>query len=334
MPAEPDVLLSAFGDEAVPSRQAAEQLTALSALGLRHYSVRFVDPGRGITNVINLTDAELAALAGLHARFGMAVATIGSPLGKVKLRNVADGTNNAYRPFAEYLADEVARTIVAAQRLGTRLVRGFSFYPPRGADREPHFAQTTEQLAAIAARCGAAGLVYGLELEANLMGDSGAALQRLHAAVGSPHLVTIYDGANLSCQNFGPDACHEQYLKMADSQGWMHVKDYRIDPALRWAGHVDEERLRNFVPVGLGDSGYERTFADLKQRLPTLKPRLAALGAPGFFLDLEPHVRGGGQFGGYSGPDGMGIALRALCTMLDRAGLTYSLRGPEDLTTR
>ena len=35
-------------------------------------------------------------------------------------------------------------------------------------------------------------------------------------------------------------------------------------------------------------------------------------GVPGVFLDLEPHVKGGGQFGGFSGPDGFGVALRAL----------------------
>ena len=44
------------------------------------------------------------------------------------------------------------------------------------------------------------------------------------------------------------------------------------------------------------------------------------LGLPGLLLDLEPHVRGGGQFGGYSGADGMGIAARALVGLLDYLG--------------
>ena len=49
------------------------------------------------------------------------------------------------------------------------------------------------------------------------------------------------------------------------------------------------------------------------------------------FLDLEPHVRGGGQFGGTSGPDGMGIALRSLCRVLDTAKIAYHLRDFDDL---
>ena len=52
--------------------------------------------------------------------------------------------------------------------------------------------------------------------------------------------------------------------------------------------------------------------------IPTLAKKLKRRGIPGVFLDLEPHVKGGGQFGGFSGPDGMGVALRGLCRVLDR----------------
>ena len=41
--------------------------------------------------------------------------------------------------------------------------------------------------------------------------------------------------------------------------------------------------------------------------------------------------RGGGQFAGTSGPDGMGIALRSLCGVLDGAGIAYHLRDFDDL---
>jgi hypothetical protein len=50
------------------------------------------------------------------------------------------------------------------------------------------------------------------------------------------------------------------------------------------------------------------------------------MGVPGVFLDLEPHLKGGGQFGGFSGPDGMGVALRALLRLLDYVGIGYRLR--------
>ena len=49
------------------------------------------------------------------------------------------------------------------------------------------------------------------------------------------------------------------------------------------------------------------------------------------FLDLEPHVKGGGQFGGFSGPDGMGVALRGLCQVLDYVDIDYHLRDFDDV---
>ena len=48
-------------------------------------------------------------------------------------------------------------------------------------------------------------------------------------------------------------------------------------------------------------------------------------------LDLEPHLKGGGQFGGFSGPDGMGVALRALCRVLDYVRIGYHLRDFDDI---
>jgi hypothetical protein len=49
------------------------------------------------------------------------------------------------------------------------------------------------------------------------------------------------------------------------------------------------------------------------------------------FLELEPHLKGGGQFGGFSGPDGMGVAVRALCSVLDYVGIDYDLRTMDDI---
>ena len=59
--------------------------------------------------------------------------------------------------------------------------------------------------------------------------------------------------------------------------------------------------------------------------------KLNRRGIPGVFLDLEPHVKGGGQFGGFSGPDGMGVALRGLCRVLDYVGIDYHLRDFDDI---
>ena len=65
--------------------------------------------------------------------------------------------------------------------------------------------------------------------------------------------------------------------------------------------------------------------------IPALEEKLTKRGIPGVVLDLEPHLKGGGQFGGFSGPDGMGVALRGLCSMLDYLGIDYHLRDFADV---
>jgi hypothetical protein len=65
---------------------------------------------------------------------------------------------------------------------------------------------------------------------------------------------------------------------------------------------------------------------DFRSVIPSLEKKLKRQGVPGVFLDLEPHLKGGGQFGGFSGPDGMGVALRALLRLLDYVGINYDLR--------
>src|SRR5918996_1365515 len=109
MSQRPQVVLSTFGDEAANQKTAIEQFAALSALGLQYYSLRFIDVGSGIKNVMKLTKAEITKLRHLEDEYGMNVASIGSPLGKVKLRDVDDGTKNEFVPFDKYLDKEVNR---------------------------------------------------------------------------------------------------------------------------------------------------------------------------------------------------------------------------------
>ena len=94
----PSVILSAFADEASPNKTTVEQFSAMAAIGLQYYSVRFVDLGNGVKNVMQLTKRELGDLRRMHADYGMNVATLGSPIGKVKLLDVDDKTKNRYVP--------------------------------------------------------------------------------------------------------------------------------------------------------------------------------------------------------------------------------------------
>lgn len=335
MPHRPTVLLSAFADEAANRKTAVEQMAALAAIGLKHYSPRFIDvTGAGqVKHVVELSDDELRQLADIQREYGMSVTSIGSRIGKIKLLDQEDGSHNKFVPFQQYMDTEVANTVRAAKALDARLIRGFSFYQPKGEDPAPYVDQAVELIGKIADEFKKDGIVYGLEVEANLIGQNGRLLAELATKLNRDNLVVIFDGGNLSSQNMSPVECFQEYEAMRPHIGWIHIKDYAVDPDLEWKGYVDEERLKNFVPANIGDSGHEMILRDFREHIPAIDARMKKLGAAGTFLELEPHLKGGGQFGGFSGPDGMGVAVRALCSLLDYVGIGYDLRNMDDIKT-
>jgi sugar phosphate isomerase/epimerase len=333
VPEQPSVILSAFADEAANYKTVVEQFSALAAIGLRSYTPRFLDlDGTGtVKHVVDLSKAEYKQLAKLHGEYGMCVTSIGSRIGKVKLRDVDDGTHNKFVPFDKYLKTEVANTIRAATELGAKMIRGFSFYHPRQDDPWQHIPQAVEQLGPIVDACKAAGLVFGLEVESNLIGQNGKLLAELAKKTKRPNMVLIFDGGNLSHQGYSPLECLDEFRAMLPYLGWMHVKDYKATKKKKPGEHINEEADWNFVPANVGDSGHELIFRDLRAELPAIEKRLKKVGLPGYFVELEPHLKGGGQFGGFSGPDGMGVAVRALCRLLDYVGIGYRLRDFADI---
>ena len=328
---QPNVILSGFADEAANHKTAVEQFAAFAAVGLQYYSIRFMDAGNGIKNVMKLTTTEIRKVRHLEAEYGLNVSSLGSPIGKVKLQDVDDGTENEYVPFAKYLEGDVKKACDLAHAFETKLIRGFSFYHPKGEDPRDYIPQAVDQLGQIAEVCHRSDLTYGLEVEANLIGQTGQILAEIHRQVNHPALMLIFDGANIVTQGYSTDDVFQQYCAMKPGLGWMHAKDYRLPATSQRSDHVDEEALKHFVPADQGDSGHELVFRDFGELIPSLEKRLQRRGIPGVFVDLEPHLKGGGQFGGFSGPDGLGVALRGLRRVLDYAGIGYHLRDLEDV---
>jgi len=327
----PQVILSGFADEAAIHKSAVEQFAAFAALGLQYYSIRFIDVGGGIKNVMKLNKTEISKIRHLESEYGLNVSSIGSPIGKVKLQNVEDGTDNAFIPFKKYLEKDVAHACEVAHAFETKLIRGFSFYPPKGADPREYLPQAVDQLGQIAEACHRSDLTFGLEVEANLVGQTGDLLAEIDRQVDHPAMVLIFDAANLTSQGYSTAEVYEQYEAMRDGIGWIHIKDYRQQSTSAAGGHVDEEALKHFVPADMGDGGYAAVLRNFRETIPKLEKKLKRRGIPGVFADLEPHVKGGGQFGGFSGPDGMGVALRGFCRVLDFVGIDYHLTDFEDV---
>lgn len=329
--AKPEFILTGFSDEAANQKTIDQQFSVFAALGLKYLSLRFIDAGNGVKNVMNLSDEEIATVKAKLDEYGLRVSSIGSPIGKVKLLDVDDGTSNKFFPFDEYLENQVQRACQLANVFDSKLIRGFSFYHPAGQQPEEHIDLVVKQLQAIAERSDESGLTFGLEVEANLVGQNGEILQQIHQAVNSDALVLIFDGGNLVTQGYSDVQILEQYKKMKDGLGWIHIKDFRVPAGMEFTGHVDEESLKHFVPVENGDSGHLEILRDLKEFLPALAEKMKKRGVPGVFADMEPHLKGGGQFGGFSGPDGMGVALRSFRSMCAKAGIETPLRNFDDI---
>ncbi len=327
----PRIILSGFADEAANQKSAVQQFAAFAAIGLQYYSIRFIDIGTGIKNVMKLSRSEIQKVRHVQDEYGLNVSSIGSPIGKVKLVDVEDGTQNVFVPFKKYLAGEVQHACELAHAFETKLIRGFSYYHPRGSDPGEHLPQTVDQLGQIAETCHRSDLTFGLEVEANLVGGDGFHLAEIFRQVNHPALVLVFDAANLIVQGFSPYEILEQFRAMSPGLGWIHVKDYRNPRPVAKGGHVDEDALHHFVPADEGDAAHEAIFREFRRLLPELESRLHRRGIPGVFVDLEPHLKGGGQFGGFSGPDGMGVALRALCRVLDYVRIGYHLRDFDDI---
>ncbi len=331
MAENPGVILSGFADESANQKTAEQQFAAFAALGLQYYTVRFIDAGKGVKNVMQLTKSEINKVRSLQSEYGLNVSSLGSPIGKVKLLNVDDKSPNKYVPFAKYLDKDVNRACELAHAFETKLIRGFSFYHPRETDPREHIPQVVDQLGQIAETCHRNDLTFGLEIEANLVGQTGQILAEIHKQVNHPAMLLIFDGGNIVSMGAGLDETYQQYLAMKQGLGWLHIKDYRHPKPIKKVTHVNEESLKNFVPADRGHSGHEQILTDLRTLIPKLERKLKRRGIPGVFLDLEPHVKGGGQFGGFSGPDGFGVALRGLCRVLDYAQINYHLRDFEDI---
>ena len=335
----PRIILSGFADEAAHTQTAVEQFSVFAALGLQYYCIRNIDAGDGKKNVMDLTKSEIAHLRHLEDEYGLNVSCIGSPIGKVKLEDTDDGTKNKYVPFKKYLSKDVKKACDLAHAFETKLIRGFSFYPPKGADPWQYLSQAVDQIGQIADTCLRSDLTFGLEVEANLVGQNGQLMAEIYRQVDNSAMLLIFDSANILCQGFNTHDVYEQYQLMKPGIGWIHVKDYRLPPgsngqgrsSTRKPGHVDEGMLKHFVPADVGDSAYDAIFKDFRTMLPKLESKLKRRGIPGVFLDLEPHVKAGGQFSGSSGPDGMGVALRGLCKVLDYVGIDYHLRDFDDI---
>ena len=269
--------LSAFGDEI--AADLAEQLDVLAAERIHFVEFR----GAWGKNVLELADEELdRARALLDARrFG--VSAIGSPIGKSSLEEPREFEN-----------ERLQRAIHAADVLGTRLIRVFSFFVPSGDAPNAQAAQAARnevlaRLRLLTEEAAHANVTLVHENEKGIYGESAAHCRDLLATIDSPALRQAFDPANFV--QAGVQPFREAWPLLAGYTTHVHIKDARFQD-----GAV--------CVVGQGDGAVSE-----------LLDALAQSGYHGF-LTLEPHLRFAGPAGGYSGPDGMRVSVQALRALI------------------
>ncbi len=263
--------LTGFGDEISP--ELSEQLSTLTAEGVRYLELR----GIWNKNVLDLDEADVERAREQLAAHGVAVSAIASPIGKVPVDIDFEG----YLPRFE-------RALEMARSFGSRYVRVFSFYPPRG-EEERCREEIIRRLSVIARRAQEVGVVLLLENDQELFGDTPRRCLEIVRDVDSPALRIAFDPANYVWVGVKP--FDDAYPLLADYVEYVHIKD-----ALRSSGAT-------CLP-GQGDG-----------QIPQLLAALRARGYQGF-LSLEPHLTAAGRSSGFSGPGLFADAIRALNRLL------------------
>lgn len=267
------IRLSAFADEISPNLD--EQIAALLDQDIHYLDLR----GVWGTNVLDLSDAQVAEIKRTLDAHGIGVSAIASPIGKVPIDS----------PFDEHLR-KFERALALAQAFSTPYIRIFSFYPPASAESDPAEwrDEVLMRLRKMTAWAGGAGITLLHENEKDIYGDTIARCIDLFQSINDTHFQAILDPANfIQCgQTPYPDA----YEALRPWLSYVHVKDARPDGSV--------------VAAGEGAAHW-----------PELLQRLHEDGYAGFF-SLEPHLASAGQFSGFSGPDLFQHAAQAFQRML------------------
>ena len=277
--------ISGFSDEIHTSVDT--QFQVLKKLGITYFEPRGID-GK---NISELSDEEVTSLRKKMTEYGINASSIGSPIGKVNLKE----------PFSEHF-DLFKRVVEIARKLDAKYIRMFSFYHDGGEVWSPEEREEVlSRLRIMIDHACGQGVVLLHENEKGIYGDTADRCVDLMRELGCGSFRAVFDPANfVQC---GQDTKYA-YEQLKEFIAYMHIKD-----ALAEDGRV--------VPSGAGDGNVEEILR-----------RLFDGGYDGF-LSLEPHLGSFEGLAGLELDDKMldlpeggegtfTLAYRALCEILDR----------------
>ncbi len=230
--------LCAFADEA--DKSIDKQIEAMLENGIEYLEIRGVD-GENISAITVEKTKEVRQRLDAN---GIAVWSIGSPFGKMKIED----------DFTPHL-DKFKYGLEKAHILGAKNIRLFSFFVPNG-EADSYTDAVMERLAAFRDAAKGSGIILCHENEKGIYGDTADRCVKIHQAF--PDIKAVFDPANfIQC---GQDT-KEAWEKLRSYVEYMHIKDAMPD------GKV--------VPAGRGVGNLPWLLAQYKGEVLTLEPHLS-----------------------------------------------------------
>jgi sugar phosphate isomerase/epimerase len=269
--------LSGFADEIAP--ELDEQIKCCKENGVTHFELR----GAWGKNVLDFDKSVQIEIKAKLKSNGLAVACIGSPIGKVKIDEPWE------RHFQRF---KIA--VDSAEFFDAPLIRIFSYYPPQeGQDIHKHRDEVIRRMRLKTDYVKTRNVTLVHENEKAIYGDTGKYCLDLLKSVESPKFRAAFDFGNLVQVGENP------------LDAWPLLKPYTIHIHIKDV-IAKEDRA---VPAGHGDGHIEEILLDLKKS-----------GYNGF-LSLEPHLKAAEQFSGFSGPALFKMAADALKVICKKTGI-------------
>lgn len=239
--------ISCFADEISPD--LGEQIAFMQANGIKHVELRSVWD----KNVADLTDGEIETVKAQFTAAGIALSSIGSPIGKI---DIGDDFQSHFQKFR--------RVVHIAGVLRAPYIRIFSFFM-RKEDYSIHEQTVVDRLRAMLTVAEEHDVCLLHENEARIFGEPSLNCRKLFEAMNSRHFRAVLDPSNFVAAGEDPLSSFEN---VKDYVEYVHVKD-----SLRATHEI--------VVAGRGDGRIRELLHALRRRdgmFLSLEPHLCAAG--------------------------------------------------------
>jgi L-ribulose-5-phosphate 3-epimerase len=218
--------IAAITDEFSPHDLDAA-LDGMQKVGMTGAELRLV----GGRNMIDLADDEIDRIRDRITARGMTIVALASPLLKCVLPDSPELDSRVQHDVfgSSHTFDDqprlTERAFAIAERLGTRVIRVFSYW--RTVDPEKCFDRVASALQALGEEAARRGLVIGLENEHACNVATGAEAARVLSMVKHPAVQLVWDPANASI--LGENPFPDGYNQLPPGRiAHVHAKDCTV----------------------------------------------------------------------------------------------------------